>query len=156
MRIMLACALTLAATVASNACTVPVSSFFKNPHCVVVSDADYVTSKVTPSRYVVITYANSDNNQPSNPQASVSVTRNYALGSEPGVGQVGTQSVPKGLRETSRRTMSQSLASRSTLTGPAVHTDPVTGAKTLRSVEVTYSNSRSSEGNRTSGPGQQR
>ena len=158
MRILLTCALMLGASSAHAACTVPVSSFFKNPHCVVVSDEEYVTSQGNnkPSRYVTIVYSSSDNGITSQPQSSISVTRNYALGDEPGIGKPGTQSVPRGLRETSRRTMSQALASRSTLTGPAVRTDPVTGAKSLQSVEVTYSNSRSESNNRTSGPGQQR
>ena len=165
--ILLAGLMALGATTASNACTVNADSFFKGPGCVVVDTAGQVVgygSQYTGSSNFTLpelgeggtALVRDHGNANGSAAASVSVTRNYALGDQPAIGKKGKQSVPNGLREVSRRTMSQALASKSTLTGPAVHTDPKTGAKTLRSVEITYSNSRGTSRGSTSGPGQQR
>ena len=124
-------------------CIRPATGFY-NPNCITQAQADqlaYQQPGYSPNNTarILAPFFGDAGNSPSNDRAASAVTtRNYALGSEPRRGQPGTQSLPRGLTELSRRQMSQALSRRTQLTGPAVHTDPVTGEKTLRSVEITY------------------
>lgn len=137
MKYLLTGAMLLLSTSAFAVCIRPTDGGFYNPNCVTQEQYDQmaVIPRVDP---VPWTTSRDHGNSYNDREASAVTTRAYAFGSEPRVGKKGTQSVPAGLRELSRRVRSQALASRSTLTGPAVHVDPVTGAKTLRSVVITY------------------
>lgn len=141
----------MALSVSANAyCIRPTDGGFYNKNCITQAQADQLNQVVGKRGDVII---RDHGNSPSASKGDSSfgnngstITRNYAFGDQPGIGKRGTQSLPKGYTEVSRRVMSQSLARRSTLTGPAVHTDPVTGEKTLRSVEITYSTAPKSRG----------
>ena len=143
-------------------CIRPATGFY-NPNCITQAQADQLAYQQPAysanNLAVIISTRPEDHGNASYgqvPGTGKTLERNYALGSEPRKGKPGTQSLPRGYHEVSRTVLSQSLAPRSKLTGPAVHTDPKTGAKSLKSVEITYSNSRSSGRSSTSGPGQQR
>lgn len=159
-RLLLTGAALFLATSAHAYCIRPTDGGFYNPNCITQAQADALAqySQQRANSVVVITYSDGGSGDGSNSEraATQTVTRSYALGSEPRKGKPGTQSVPNGLREVNRTEREQALASKSTLTGPAVRTDPKTGAKSLVSVNITYSNGRSSERSSTSGPGQQR
>jgi len=140
-----ACSMLAIVTSSQAACVLPddwQSGGFYNKNCVTQEQAEAIaaaqeTAYQQPG-YSRTTIWDHGNSPAQDRAASAVTTRNYALGSEPRRGQPGTQSLPRGLTELSRRQMSQALSRRTQLTGPAVHTDPVTGEKTLRSVEITY------------------
>ena len=136
--VLLAGAILACASSANAACTVPASSFFKNPHCVVVPDS-YDGSAVD-MRMIAPQAAYAGDGKGSQEgegynEAPRSFQRAYALGTQP-KGKTTVNGVKEVSRFVQRRT-DGFWKSKTTL--PGVTIDPVKKTRTISTVVVTYS-----------------
>jgi hypothetical protein len=141
--ILLAATALVCLTTASNACTVPASSFFKNPNCVVIPDG---AVSLTEGSSLFRVEGGQGRGEPgslgmgtTDGKAPHSTQRAYALGTEPRRGTPNSWNTSE--KEISRRIQRRVdgfWKSKTTL--PGVTIDPVKKTRTITSVIVNYSN----------------